>query len=45
MYQEKKKYEKPQSEIVIFETEDIITTSGETGSGGSQDPIAELTDL
>lgn len=31
-----KKYEKPELEIIKFETEDVITTSG-LGDGGAQD--------
>jgi len=27
----KEAYEKPESEIILFETEDVITTSGEGG--------------
>ncbi len=32
----KEKYEAPAMEVVVFETEDVITTSG-LGEGGSED--------
>lgn len=35
-------YEAPEMEIVEFETEDIITNSGGTGEGGSQDVPGSL---
>ena len=36
----KEKYEAPAMEVVVFETEDVITTSGTgLGEGGSEDII------
>lgn len=35
----KEKYEEPIMEIIEFETEDVITTSGGAGQGGSEENI------
>ena len=40
----KEKYETPEMEVIVFETEDVITTSGERsrGIGGVNDLLDDL---